>query len=415
MFKDEYKKHYDSIHPSQQLIENTKKLAMEQSRNSVTQEEIPEEDWFDIEETRPGKRGKTRWIKIAGGMAAGIAVVLTGSYVANSMLSVDDQTTPSGQFAVATIEATMEIEEKEKNGAQMVEERPKSYSGQKQIAVHADSNKVKQMANLAKDTVYLDYASESTVIMHSNFGIVVYNCESRSIVAHIEKSQYYSPENWKAEQIFVNEEGTKIFWKNPTEDKEEAKEYDLGTNQLSVLESTDWPEKIFTGVVGVAGSAADVYASSCNQMVQVADGWFSQLIYEAPASNKQASLAVAMYNVNSKEDKVYSIFQNIGWAVIQEEGSCQSGSYLDVSKPDWIYKIMATAEVTDTQAPMESEVPLETDIPEQTEVPVESTECVENTENPGIVPVPEIDKVEEKGMKTPIPTEEVVEQGDTEE
>lgn len=413
MFKDDYKKHYDSIHPSEQLMEKTKKLAIQQSMDRVLQEEIPEEDLFDIEETRPGKRKQIGWIKVVGGMAAGIAVILTGTYVANSLKSVENETMPSGQYAVATIEATMEAEEKEEKDVQVVKEQPDRYSDEKKITVNADSNRVKQLANYAKDTVYLDYASESTVIMHSNFGILAYDCGSRSIVAYIEKDHYYSPENWKAEQIFVNEEGNKIFWKNPTGEKEEAKEYDLNTKKISVLESTDWAEKIFTGVVGVAGTAADVYAASCNQMVQVADGRFCQLIYEAPDSGKQASLAVAMYNVNTKEDTVYSIFQNIGWAVIQEEGSCQSGSYLEVSKPDWIYKVSPTIEVTETQAPMESQIPVETDCPEQTELPVESTESVDQTEDTEVMVVSETEKVEEKVIKTPIPVDEKAEQEST--
>ena len=46
MFKDDYKKHYDSIHPSEQLMEKTKKLAIQQSMDRVLQEEIPEEDLF---------------------------------------------------------------------------------------------------------------------------------------------------------------------------------------------------------------------------------------------------------------------------------------------------------------------------------------------------------------------------------
>lgn len=148
-------------------------------------------------------------------------------------------------------------------------------------------------------------------------------------------------------------------------------------------------------------------------MVQVADGRFCQLIYEAPDSGKQASLAVAMYNVNTKEDTVYSIFQNIGWAVIQEEGSCQSGSYLEVPKPDWIYKVSPTIEVTETQAPMESQIPVETDCPEQTELPVESTESVDQTEDTEVMVVSETEKVEEKVIKTPIPVDEKAEQEST--
>ena len=35
MFKEEYKQHYDKIHPSQELIEKTKKLAIEQYQQSL--------------------------------------------------------------------------------------------------------------------------------------------------------------------------------------------------------------------------------------------------------------------------------------------------------------------------------------------------------------------------------------------
>ena len=42
MFKEEYKKYYDEIHPSQELVERTKKLALEQYQNRLSESENDE-------------------------------------------------------------------------------------------------------------------------------------------------------------------------------------------------------------------------------------------------------------------------------------------------------------------------------------------------------------------------------------
>ena len=55
MFKDDYKKHFDDIHPSSELIERTKRLAMEQMNEEDTEDVDKLEDDFFISDR------KIRW------------------------------------------------------------------------------------------------------------------------------------------------------------------------------------------------------------------------------------------------------------------------------------------------------------------------------------------------------------------
>ena len=149
MFKEEYKQHYDKIHPSRELIEKTKKLAIEQYQQSlgkhtgdILEEEIEEdEEYFETMELEDEKivpfASKRNIIRIVSGIAAGVAIIVSGFYFGNTLQQEEKYTTD-----VAEKKATPEVVSERKNTPSAMEDKEEERVSKKE-----ETQKTKEKAN----------------------------------------------------------------------------------------------------------------------------------------------------------------------------------------------------------------------------------------------------------------------------
>lgn len=372
MFQKEYKKKYDQIHPSAELIERTKKLALETCKEQSKDMELEDCDPWNEGNSKLGRH--KGWLQIAGAMAAGIAIVASGVYLGNS-LQPKSQKEHQAAMTVETptvteCPETTPIIKKKKNKVaanNQVKKREK-------IETNASSDTMTRLAQMARGSVTVDYASENRVIIHGNFGILIYSISEGKVVETISASQ--CDINGNGVHIEVNAEGNKILWHSSDTLASDAKLYEVGSGQVKNMDAEDfvWNEDIFDRVQSVTGTNADVYvdASETGQMVVIGDNRYLQLMYQVPESSMQASLAVSIIDLNTKTERLYSIFGETGRKIEQKQGR-EYGNYHNEQG-------IALFETVVDDEPDEEET-METLIPEQTEEP-EETLVVEETIEP---------------------------------
>ncbi|MCI8408401.1 MAG: hypothetical protein HFJ09_03900 [Lachnospiraceae bacterium] len=400
MFKEDYKKHYDEIHPSPELIERTKKMALAQYQSKILklneqglEEKKVEEENYETEKieytTKEEKiiflgMGKRKILQIAGGLAAGVALITVGYLFSGTLLkqqrdsigTVAENTT--GPINIDLPSSTPFKKEEGKNEETKKSEEKKKNDQQKQQAERTTTT----LITLAKmgngDGVRLDYASNNLVIFHGNFGILGYNLASRQLVVQIPAKKYQFPDMWTMENVSVNQEGTKIAWYGPASSNMEMDVYDIAAKTYSKIDSMKWQEENydFSGIVSVSGSNTDVYSSKATNMcVKLSENRTCQLIYQAPSLSLQASLGIAIVDMDAKIEKIYDVFGNTGRQVAQSYGVSYGGYHNENGE-----KIFESN-------------PTGTENPEETTEPnIEPTENVPVTESPVEVtatPVPE--------------------------
>lgn len=396
MFKEEYKQHYDKLHPSQELIEKTKKLAIEQYQQSLEKdtddimEEMEEkEEQIEIMELEEEKivpfLSKKNMIHIIGGIAAGIAIIVSGFYFGNTLQQEEKHTGDK-----ATGKATPEVVSKLQNTPSAMESQEEERTSKKEEKKKAKEKQVKkskpsELTKLAmmnrSGGVKLDYALGDTVIFHGNFGIIIYSLSGNTIVANISKEEYILSESWETESVQVSEDGSKIYWCNTLSDGSvHAKIYNRNTGTIESVNVEEWTEVVFSGIYGVSGTEADVYKTNCSGGTMVLLGTsVCQLMYQAPNSSIQASLAVSVINLETKSETLYSVFGSIGKELV---GSGNYGDYYNENGEKLFVK----------KEREEQEEPEETVEPGEQEVVVEPTpletkkpdEKVTKTEEPAI-------------------------------
>ena len=163
MFKEEYKQHYDKIHPSQELIEKTKKLAIEQYQQSLKKdindviEEIEEnEEQFETMELEEEKIvpfvSRRNIIRIVGGIAAGVAIIVSGFYFGNTLQQeekytsdkVTEKATPKVVSEIQNTPSTMEEQEEDRE----TKKETKKKTKEKQVKKSEPSDLTKMTVNL---------------------------------------------------------------------------------------------------------------------------------------------------------------------------------------------------------------------------------------------------------------------------
>ena len=385
MFEEKYKKQYDQIHPSQDLIERTKKLALERydaDRDEDELEKEMEEEW--TRDTEVSGTGKYR--KIVGGLAAAVALVITSTYLWNSLQPKSEEpnivaSNPEEPEETVLVEAT----ESPTHPANKKKKESK-VKDDKTVVVNASNTGNGRLARMAKSSVSLDYASSQNVIMHGNFGIIIYSLSQKKIVGHLEADVYEG-----SESIVVNENGTKILWY--LDSSEYAKVYTVGSGTIENVEllNGQWEEASFCGVESVAGSEADIYVSesATGEMVSLGDGQYLQLMYQAPKSGTQASLGISVVQIAQGTEKIYSVFGQEGESVTKQEGLKFGGYYNALGKQIFLKETEENEDLDpliETEEPVEveeTEIPEETVLPEETIIPEETPEAEEfSTEQP---------------------------------
>lgn len=400
MFKEDYKKHYDEIHPSPELIERTKKMALAQYQSKTLkldeqdlEEKKVEEESYEtekIEYTTEEEKiiflgmGRRKILQIAGGLAAGLALITVGYLFSGTLLkqqrdsvgTVAENTTDP--VSVNLPSGTPSKKEEGKNKVTKKSKGKKKNNQQKQQT----APKTSPLITLAKmgngDGVRLDYASDNFVIFHGNFGILGYNLSSRQLVVQIPASKYQFPNMWTMENVSVNQEGTKIAWYGTASGNMELDVYDIASKTYSKMDSIKWQQENydFSGIVSVTGSNTDIYSSKATNMcVKLSENRTCQLIYQAPSLSLQASLGIAIVDMNTKTEQIYDVFGDIGRQVAKSYGVSYGGYHNENGE-----KIFESN-------------PAGTEKPEETTQPdIEPTENVSVTESPVEVtatPVPE--------------------------
>lgn len=383
MFQEEYKKKYDQIHPSAELIERTKKLALETCKEQPEEPELEADDpWNEDDSQFSRHKG---WLRIAGAMAAGIAIVVSGVYLGNSLQPKSEKEQHVAKSVETTEMATICPEEtsvvqKKKDYATKNEHSKKK----EKIQTNASSDTVAKLAQRTRENVTIDYASGNRVIFHGDFGIIIYSISEKRVLETISSDQYAY--DGTAVNIEVNTEGNKIlFYRNDVLD-DDAKLYEVGSGQMKNVDPEDsvWQEEFFRNVQSVSGTDADVYVSGLGQMVLLGDGRYLQLMYQVPASSIQASLSVSIIDLNAKTEQLYSIFGETGKNMEQKQGR-EYGNYHNehgIALFDTVVENEPEKEEgKETEIPEQTEQPEET--PHETEVIVETIEpLVEETDIP---------------------------------
>ena len=420
MFKEDYKKHYDEIHPSPELVERTKKMALERYQSKIS--ETQEQEWMEEESYETDKveyheeekvifleKDKRKILQITAGLAAGV-VLFTAGYLFSGTLR--QQRDSIGTVAENTIEPTninvpsstpsKKEEAAKKEGTK--NSGGKKKDGQKPQQPQKITNALTSLAKMGnEDGVRLDYVSGNLVIFHGNFGILGYNLSSRQLVVQIPAKRYQFPNMWTLETVSVNQEGTKIAWHGAASSNTELDVYDITAGTYSKMDSMEWQEENqnFSSMVSVLGTDADVYSSKATDMcVKLSESRTCQLIYQAPSLSLQASLGIAIVDMEAKTEQIYDVFGSIGRQVAQSYGVSYGGYHNEhgekifESKPDGTEtpeettepEIEPTEDVLATEAPLEvtpTPVPEPTENvtkPEVTENSQRLTQSLENTE-----------------------------------
>lgn len=397
MFKDDYKKRYDNIHPSPELVERTKKMALEQYQNKSQELEVQnleekkrEEESYETEKVEYAGEEKIiflgmekrKILRIAGGFAAGLVLVTAGYFLSGTLKqqggtvgSVADNTTePTGisipSSTPLSVEEKDEIQQKKNNSS-------KKNESQEQQQYERLTNTVTSLAKMGNgDGVKLDYVSNNLVIFHGNFGILGYSLSSRQIVVQIPAGKYQFPDIWLAEMVMVNQEGTQIAWYGTASSSMQIEVYDISTGTYSQMDSAQWQEEnaVFSGAIAISETDADVYSSkAANMCVKLSESKVCQLIYQAPSLSLQASLGIAVVDIDAGTEQIYDVFGNIGRQIAASYGVSYGGYHNDRGEKLFESKLE------------ENEIPEETTEPE-----IEPTEIAAATEEPEeIVPTPE--------------------------
>lgn len=400
MFKDEYKKHFDEIHPSSQLIEQTKKRMLEEYQHISDSEDEKDEKVCDLKDKAFSQaavdnkkiRIRRRWITVGGTIAAGLAIVTTGIYMSHSLKL--DSDVSSGQVVLINTEEPVDNENVE-NNVKVEKETTQSkekVADSKKVEINQSQAELKRIANMSRaNGVTLDYASNDRVILHGEFGVIIYNLSARTIATCIPASEIYTNQATENSTVKVNSEGSKIFlWSASASENEggEVKEYNIGTGEMTVWMQFDEKEEYFGNILAVNGSEADVYidAASTGQMVMLGDGRYVQLMYQVPELDKQASLTISIVDVSNKTEQLISVFGALGKEICQENGYDFEGYHNENGKQLFEKKETNEDKPKEDSEPAEetivTEEPKVTEEPQITEEP-KPTEVLE-TEEPTV-------------------------------
>lgn len=402
MFKDDYKQQYDNIHPSQELIERTRKIALEQYQKSLeedtaadTTEEMEEleieeqyetEECYDVEDEKiiPFVSRKNI-IRAVGGIAAGVAIVFSGFYFGNTLKQeenhisnvADTKATPEAVSELQSTPLTVEGQEEERTSKEEKKKEKKEEKLEK-----SEPSQLQKLAAMSRSGgVKLDYASSSTVVFHGNFGIIVYNLAGNSISAIIPEEEYVV--SAAEDTVQVSADGSKICWYSlASSNSSNARIYDRNTGMIASVENEEWTEAVFTGVQSIAGTSADVYKRNCSggTMVSLGDGRVCQLMYQAPSSNLQASLTISIVDPDNRTETLHAVFGSTGKNLVKNENKSYGGYYNENGEKLFVNKEEPKeAEETAEPTPKITEKP-EEKITEQTTPEVIVTEPPE-TEN----------------------------------
>lgn len=325
MFQEEYKKYYDDIHPSAELIARTKKRAMEMCEEKSDDKDL--ENWeTDLLENLSAEKDR-KWWKIAGSMAAGLVLVVSVGYLIHTLQPMKHQTSSgnlAGEEQAGTVSGSSVRGSGIKNG---------------RISDYVDSSAMSELANTERASVTLDFASEQMVIFHSNFGVVMYKPQEQVIGYYLRGADVYGADDWKEYRIYPTLDGQLLYIvKKATQ---EAWCYDYSDSSYTTVNIDEvWTQNLYLANNKVTGTKADLYREDSTQsiLIQVDSNNYTQLVFLVPKSKLQASLAIAQYNSKTGQETCLKILGQYGWSALTKEESTNYENYMENQPLAFIHK-----------------------------------------------------------------------------
>ena len=333
MFKEDYKKHFDDIHPSSELIEKTKRLAMEQMNEEDTEDVDKLEDDFFISDR------KIRWYQIGGAVAAVLTFSVMGAWIGNVLQSGNTQkvdfasnyTTPFLQDEETLSPVSSESGEKNKDTNKKSTDKTHNGSSEANKA-YLDEHGMSEIAKLPRASEWvLDYADTKMVVMHNINGIIVYSFEKNGIILYLDKDNYMYPNAWNLEIVSVRSDYKKLQWKSSLSASTSVYTYDFETGKV-VKDDTVTEGEVYHSSVNnllyAGGADGDIYTKeswATKRKVSIGQGVYCQLFYQVPKSDICASLTLSFVDTVNKTEKLYNVFGSVGESLEKKNGNHYGG------------------------------------------------------------------------------------------
>lgn len=176
-------------------------------------------------------------------------------------------------------------------------------------------------------SIVLDYAKGNRVIFHGRNYLMVYDLKKKEIQRAIWLPSSIPASSW---DVQVNEEGNKIKMKNMLLSNSICYTYDIETDRLSEEDwsKVDWntfffdTDNIFHNIEYVAEYTGGILNPECssNQVINLTRDISCRLTFIAPEWDKEASLAIFLYDETLEVGYIYPVFGQEGIELMKKEG-----------------------------------------------------------------------------------------------
>lgn len=176
-------------------------------------------------------------------------------------------------------------------------------------------------------SIVLDYAKGNRVIFHGRNYLMVYDLKKKEIQRAIWLPSSVPAFSW---DVQVNEEGTKIKIQNMLSSNSICYTYDIEMDRLSKEDwsKVDWDtfffntDNVFHNIKDVSEYTGGILNPECssNQVINLTHDISCRLTFMVPEWNKEASLAIFLYDETLQMGYIYPVFGQVGIDIMEKEG-----------------------------------------------------------------------------------------------
>lgn len=176
-------------------------------------------------------------------------------------------------------------------------------------------------------SIVLDYAKGNRVIFHGRNYLMVYDLKKKEIQRAIWLPSSVPAFSW---DVQVNEEGTKIKIQNMLSSNSICYTYDIEMDRLSKEDwsKVDWDtfffntDNAFHNIKDVSEYTGGILNPECssNQVINLTHDISCRLTFMVPEWNKEASLAIFLYDETLQMGYIYPVFGQVGIDIMEKEG-----------------------------------------------------------------------------------------------
>lgn len=176
-------------------------------------------------------------------------------------------------------------------------------------------------------SIVLDYAKGNRVIFHGRNYLMVYDLKKKEIQRAIWLPSSVPAFSW---DVQVNEEGTKIKILNMLSSSSICYTYDIETDRLSEVDRGEvaWNtffldvNNVFHNIKDVSEYTGGILNPECssNQVINLTHDISCRLTFMVPEWNKEASLAIFLYDETLQMGYIYPVFGQVGIDIMEKEG-----------------------------------------------------------------------------------------------